>query len=115
MKALYKIRERLVHPKRLVRYIRTNFRSLDYNRQFDLYRDYVETIETMFENKEWFDIAIKLGMVRGDGEPVRCHHCGGVDFKKAPYYEEGTLCEMEVQCNSCKNCTGRWIHGYWEV
>ena len=109
MKALDKIQIKFANSKPLIRYISANFRDLTYDKKFDLYRQFVKLEPSTFNSQ-----SIKLGMVRGDGEPIRCNHCGYHDFEKLEFFEEDLLCELEVNCRDCKKCTGRWYYGFWD-
>ena len=70
----------------------------------------------MEDLKIYFNQLEKEGYIGVDGKPLKCLYCDSKDLidiniMKANYGIE----EYEVQCNNCKNITGRWAYGYWTL
>ena len=76
----------------------------------------MEEKDELKDLQDYVDNLVEEGYIDKSGYPLKCKHCGSTDLEHITVDRiDYTVCEKKVVCNRCKQLTGYWAYGYWEV
>lgn len=74
------------------------------------------TREEILTTEDYCRNLVKDGYTNEEGKPLKCISCESTKLDDGEcVIEEHAIVEYIVRCKSCKNVTGHWAYGTWEV
>lgn len=68
------------------------------------------------EFHQYMQKRIADGFISKNGQPIKCDHCGGTEFKRVNEdCISYNLCEYDELCASCGKHVGHWAYGNWMI